>query len=128
MVLERYADAIIDFATHPVTGIQRVSKWPPSIAEVVSHCDTEVARLDKIKHYREMTPLPQLPRPLLPPGEDFDAMVAKHGRPLGPNERGTVYENYAGRQVVMGRKAGEFKKFTVEDLQRLYARHDEAVL
>lgn len=125
-VLSAYPESVILHATGPMTGLQRRCKFPPSIAEVVTECDSELARLERIARYQAMGPVQkQLPPP---PGDrcNFDEMVAKHGRPLGPYERGTVFENYAGRQVVMGRKAGDFKKFTVEDLQRLYARNDEA--
>lgn len=62
MVLERYTDQIIDYATNPVTGIQRVSKFPPSIAEVVSHCNAEVERLAKIKRYQDMGGIHREPR------------------------------------------------------------------
>jgi hypothetical protein len=42
MVLERYDDATITWATSPITGIQRECKFPPSIAELVEFCDSRV--------------------------------------------------------------------------------------
>lgn len=51
MVLERYPDDVIRFATSPLTGIQRKCKFPPSIAEIVEECDKEVARTEMIKRY-----------------------------------------------------------------------------
>lgn len=85
MVLERYTDQIIDYATNPISGIQRVSKWPPSIAEVVSHCDAEVERLAKIKRYRDMGNQSLQPRPTqhranvwVPPADPrYQELVAK---------------------------------------------------
>jgi hypothetical protein len=119
MVLERYSDGIIDYATNPISGIQRVSKWPPSIAEVVSHCDAEVERLDKIRRYRELgTAQDRLARTPQEPIA-FGEMVAKYGRPVGPFERGTAYEQYAGRRTEMAR-ATEFKRMNAEDLERIY--------
>ena len=120
MVLERYPDAIIDYATNPMTGIQRVSKWPPSIAEVVSHCDAEVARLDKIRRYRELgTAQDRLARGPQEP-ITFGEMTAKYGRPIGRFERGTPYEQYAGRRTETPRTA-EFKRMTAEDLLHMYS-------
>jgi hypothetical protein len=40
-ILEQYSDDIIDRVTNPLTGIQRTSKFPPSIAEVVAACEQE---------------------------------------------------------------------------------------
>src|SRR5258707_144381 len=35
MVLERYPDKVVRTVSHPLTGIQRTCKFPPSIAEFV---------------------------------------------------------------------------------------------
>lgn len=39
MVLEKYPEWVVRYVTEPTTGIQRTSKFPPSIAEVVSACE-----------------------------------------------------------------------------------------
>jgi hypothetical protein len=49
MVLERYPDPIIDHTTSHATGIQRHCKFPPSIAEIVEFCDSEVARRARLE-------------------------------------------------------------------------------
>lgn len=54
MVLEAYDDAVIEYVTSPRTGIQRRSKWPPSIAEVVDACDAEIARQATLARYAAM--------------------------------------------------------------------------
>jgi hypothetical protein len=43
MVLERFPDYVVEQVTDPLTGIQRTSKFAPSIAEVVAICD-EIVR------------------------------------------------------------------------------------
>jgi len=40
VVLECYTDDVIKRATEPATGIQSVSKFPPSIAELKEFCDS----------------------------------------------------------------------------------------
>ena len=47
-VLERYGDEIIDAVASPLGGIVRTCKFPPTIAEVVEWCDTEVERRKRI--------------------------------------------------------------------------------
>ena len=66
VVLEGYDDAVIVAVTDPRTGLQRRSKWMPTIAEVVAACDAEVQRLDTIRRYERM-PAPKLNRIPLPP-------------------------------------------------------------
>jgi hypothetical protein len=39
VVLEKYPEWVVRYVTSPDTGIQRTSKFPPSIAEVVSACE-----------------------------------------------------------------------------------------
>lgn len=38
-VLEQFPDEIILYVTDPRTGIQRRSKWPPTISEVIEACE-----------------------------------------------------------------------------------------
>src|SRR5262245_26832987 len=51
MVLERYDDGTIEHATSPLTGIQRESKFPPTIAEMVEFCDEVVRRQNYTAQY-----------------------------------------------------------------------------
>ena len=44
MVLERYEDTVIRAVTSPVTGIQRICKFPPSIAEFIEFIDEHIRR------------------------------------------------------------------------------------
>lgn len=85
-VLERYEDAIIGYATHPHTGIQRHCQWSPSIAEVVSYCDAEVSRKQRLATYTAMGTV--RPAAYLGPSDfkQFEALTAKYGRPVGPFE------------------------------------------
>ena len=62
MVLERYPDEIIRHITSPVTGIQRRSKFPPTIAEVAEACDEEVARVERIQRLGALRTAPREPR------------------------------------------------------------------
>ncbi len=62
MVLERYPDEIIRHVTSPITGIQRRSKFPPTIAEVAEACDNEVARVERIQRLGALRTAPREPR------------------------------------------------------------------
>ena len=44
MVLERYDDKVIETVTHPVTGIQRECKFPPTIAEMTAFIEEHIRR------------------------------------------------------------------------------------
>jgi hypothetical protein len=51
VVLEGYPDEVIDFVTHPKTGIQRRNAFPPAISEVVSACEEAVAHTQRAKKH-----------------------------------------------------------------------------
>ncbi len=54
LILEQYPDEVIKFVTDPRTGIQRRSKWPPSIAEIVEACDecaTNIKRRERFTNW-----------------------------------------------------------------------------
>lgn len=123
MVLEEYADEVIIAVTHPRTGLQRRSKFPPSIAEVVEACNTEAVAVATRAKYAAMTPVPRL---AAPPGDrcSYHEMTMNHGRPIGRFEAGTRYEQFAGRRVEG--KRDEFKRLTADDLRRIYGANDEA--
>lgn len=44
MVLERHDDKVIEMVTSPAVGIQRTSKFPPSIAEMVEFIEEHIRR------------------------------------------------------------------------------------
>lgn len=135
MVLERYPDAVIRDVTSPLTGIQRRSKFPPTIAEVVAACDDEVARAERIRRFSEMRAALREPRPVDPtaranllvhrdaPG--YDAMV-EWANKAGPQWYRTdpqgiwvplgVYQEH--RQSGQGAK--EFRQFTASELRAIY--------
>jgi len=52
MVLEQYPNDVIVYITDPRTGVQRHSKWPPTISEIVEACDARIAELKRNERYR----------------------------------------------------------------------------
>lgn len=82
-VLERYADEVIHTVTDPRTGIQRRSKFPPSIAEIVEACEAEATAIATRERYRSMpAPVrlaiegPRRPKPQ--PGHRANCLVPPH--------------------------------------------------
>lgn len=63
-VLEEFPDAVIMYVTDPRTGIQRRSKWPPTISEVLEACEQHQEFLVKQRAPRrvvvERPPVPAL--------------------------------------------------------------------
>lgn len=135
MVLERYSDSVIRECCSPVTGIQRKSKWPPSIAEVVEFCDAEVARAERLRRYSSLRFEQREPRPVDPtaranllvhrdaPG--YAAMVewAKNAGPewWRSDPKGIwvplgVYQEHRHS----GSGAAEFRQFTASELRAIY--------
>ena len=84
-VLSDYPEEVIVHVTSPRTGIQRRTKWPPSISEVIEACE-EACRYFKVveqgKAWKTMVPVAIAP-PVRAEGQDYASMVAKHGRPIG---------------------------------------------
>lgn len=64
MILERYSDDIIAKACHPVTGIQRVYRTPPSMAAIAEFCDDESERLARIRQMATLRRQEPAPRPI----------------------------------------------------------------
>lgn len=79
MILERYPDHIVEYVTSPLTGIQRKSEFPPSIARVVEACDAETARQIRLRKYRELGPYQRIPRP--PPRPDYATVLVRKSLP-----------------------------------------------
>lgn len=51
-VLEQYPNEVITYVCDPRTGIQRRSKFPPAISEIVEACDDHRAFLEKQRAQR----------------------------------------------------------------------------
>lgn len=63
-VLEQFPDEVIIYVTDPRTGIQRRSKWPPTISEVIEAGEEHQEHLAKMRRPRPAL-VPRLPAPLL---------------------------------------------------------------
>ena len=84
MVFEDYPNEVICYVTDPRTGVQRHSKWPPTISEVVAALDNRAAGLKRQERYRNwgkneplMLEGPQAEKPTL------EEMQAKYGKDWG---------------------------------------------
>jgi hypothetical protein len=89
MVLEQYDPQVVAIATSPLTGIQRVCKFPPSIAELVEFCDktrSEIAETGRRRALANAAPVRVEHRPI-DPDQSYEAMFKKYGRPIGFFER-----------------------------------------
>lgn len=51
-VLEQYPNEVVIYVTDPRTGVQRGSKFPPTISEIVEACDGRVADLHRQDRFR----------------------------------------------------------------------------
>lgn len=97
LVLEGYEGETIIAVTDPRAGIQRRSKWPPTIAEVVEACDAEnIARATRERYSR--MPSPKFHRVSLPP----DRRPGRRANVLIPRDS----DKYA-RAVAISEKADE---------------------
>jgi hypothetical protein len=63
-VLEEFSDEVVLHVSNPRTGIQRRSKWPPTISEIVEACEDHVDYLRRLRMPRREA-LPSLPAMLL---------------------------------------------------------------
>lgn len=98
-VLADYPEVVVLYVTEPRTGIQRTSKFVPSIAEIVKACDSRLDHLqkvaaalefqarkalsDRIKQEQQRAPKPQLP----PGGVTYAQCLAMGMRPVGRFEK-----------------------------------------
>lgn len=76
MVLEGYPTEVIMYVTDPKTGIQRKSKWPPTISEIVEACDEHASYLQRIedrKSWGKRPPMIEPPREVRPTMEELKA-------------------------------------------------------
>jgi hypothetical protein len=108
MVFEDYPNDVICFVTDPKTGIQRRSKWPPTISEIVQACDEHVSYLKRNERYKNwgrneplMLDAPQEAKPSL------EELKAKYG------------ENY-GLEPAGPKKVQEFKAPSWDEITAMY--------
>lgn len=64
MVLDQYADEVVEYVSSPLTGVQRKSEFPPTIAKIVTACDDYAERVERRNKPRRDV-LPKAPVPLL---------------------------------------------------------------
>lgn len=66
VILERYPPCVVEHISHPLTGIQRKSVFPPSIAEIVKACDDRLAyeiALERVKASPRKVQVDVMPSP-----------------------------------------------------------------
>lgn len=57
-VLGDFPEEVVVYVTSPKTGLQRRSKWPPTLSEVLEACERHQDYLIKIRTTRPVTRLP----------------------------------------------------------------------
>ena len=133
MVLERYSDAVIERVSDPRNpdSLQRRCKFPPSLAEVGELVDAESSRQAHAAHYRtlpafqkrEPRVVPEVANVLVPPtSPQYFDLVAR-----GRSEPESVRPDKQGLWVPMAwvdkTPDRAFRRFTKDDLQRIYSPH-----
>lgn len=63
-VLEQFPDEVVVYITDPRTGVQRRSKWPPTISEVIEAAEDHQEHLVRLRAPR-VEAARRLPAPLL---------------------------------------------------------------
>lgn len=53
-VLSEFSEEVVLYVTSPKTGIQRRSKWPPTISEILEACEDHQDYLRKLKEQRPL--------------------------------------------------------------------------
>lgn len=83
-VLEQYPDDVVLYVSDPRTGIQRDSKWPPTINEIVAALDNRASDLKWKKRFENWGQ--NEPLMIEPPREDrlsLDELKVKYGENWG---------------------------------------------
>src|SRR4051812_43103860 len=86
LVFSQYPDDVVEFVTDPRTGVQRGKTFPPSIAEVVSACDTRLAdkaRLRRYMNWGKNDPVALLEGPKNEDRPTYDDLKSKYGQDWG---------------------------------------------
>ena len=52
VILSEFSDEVVNYVTSPKTGVQRRSKWPPTISEVLDACELHQEYLRKTREQR----------------------------------------------------------------------------
>ncbi len=66
-ILSEFPEEVVTYITSPQTGIQRRSKWPPTISEVLEACQQHSDFLRKKRAHTKVVPLLRAPsKPGLP--------------------------------------------------------------
>lgn len=135
LVLERYPDTVIERVTdvRNPDSLQRRCKFPPSIAEAGEILDAEGAAQARDRHYAALPGfVPREPRMPVKPANTL--IRCSHPAYASLCERARVEPDMVrsddqGLWVPLGWvetiRAKTFRRFTREDLERIYARHGE---
>jgi hypothetical protein len=76
-ILDGFPDKAIEAVCSPRTGIQRRSKFPPSLAEIATACEQEAERLARVAKFAAMSKSQPLPSPPAGPGSRANLLIAK---------------------------------------------------
>lgn len=100
MILSEFPAEVIIYATSPQTGIQRESKWPPTIQEVLAYCQEYQRHLEVMRRpTRKVLPPPKEPE--LKPGRISwrGHNLETYGRPIGRFEKPGDEWNRSSRPI-----------------------------
>jgi hypothetical protein len=96
-VLSDFPDEIVTYVTSPRTGLQRRSKWPPTINEVLEACEDHQRYLAKLNAPKRLA-APERTRETYEPGDigpnggrivSYEEVLASGKRPIGRFETPT---------------------------------------
>lgn len=78
-ILQSYPASVVDFISSPMTGIQRKSKFPPSIAEIVEACNDRLGYEVAMEKMRlmKLTEKKKKDKPYVPPSPEEDIKIKK---------------------------------------------------
>lgn len=134
MVLEKYPDQVVSYVTDPLTGIQSRSKFPPVLAEIKELCDDRRAIVERLRHYAMLPAFQRRePKPTIHPANlkiprnapqhgAMRAMAEQYPEMVRVDEHGELWVPMFWTEAAATPKS--MRRFTVEDLERIYARHD----
>ncbi len=63
VILGDFPEEVVTYITSPKTGLQRRSKWPPTISEVITACEDHQVHLERLRTRRPIAI--QLPAPVM---------------------------------------------------------------
>jgi hypothetical protein len=65
VILSDFPEEVVTYVTGPKTGLQRRSKWPPTISEVLEACEDHLLHLERVRKQRPAVVAQRLPPPAL---------------------------------------------------------------